>query len=114
MANGPLAGKAILVTGAASGIGRATAIMMAAEGARLVLGDFNRAGAEATAAEIGPKATAVHFDAADVASCRTLVDTAVRILGRLDVVANIAGVMQRGPFDAITPDEWDRTLAVNL
>ncbi len=114
MAIGRLAGKAILVTGAASGIGRATAIMMAAEGARLVLGDFNRAGVEATAAEIGDAATAVQYDAADGTSSRALVDAAVAILGRLDVVANIAGVMQRGPFEEITPDEWDRTLAVNL
>ncbi len=112
MANGRLAGKAILVTGAASGIGRATAIMMAAEGARLVLGDFNRAGVEATATAIG--ATAVQYDAADGASSRTLVDTAVGILGRLDAVANIAGTMQRGPFEEITPDEWDRVMAINL
>ena len=82
----PLAGKVALVTGAASGIGRATALRLALEGAVLALGDLNLAGAEATAAEIGPAATAIRYDAADGESCRALVDQAVGLLGRLDAV----------------------------
>jgi NAD(P)-dependent dehydrogenase (short-subunit alcohol dehydrogenase family) len=79
MPSGRLQGKAVLVTGAASGIGRMTALRMAAEGAELALGDRDLEGAQATADEIaaaGGKATAFQFEAADGASCRTLVDIA--------------------------------------
>jgi NAD(P)-dependent dehydrogenase (short-subunit alcohol dehydrogenase family) len=112
-----LRGKAVLVTGAASGIGRMTALRMAAEGAELALGDRDLEGAQATADEIataGGRATAFHFDAADGASCRRLVDQAVAALGKLDVLANIAGILQRGPFAEMTSETWDATFAVNI
>jgi len=117
MADGRLKGKAILVTGAASGIGQATALRLAREGADLALADRNLEGAQATADEIaakGGKATALRFEASDGASCRAMVDAAVKALGRLDVLANIAGVLQRGPFAEITEQTWDTTLAVNI
>jgi NAD(P)-dependent dehydrogenase (short-subunit alcohol dehydrogenase family) len=117
MPNGRLMGKAVLVTGAASGIGRMTALRMAAEGADLALGDRNLEGAQATADEIGRaggKATAFQFEAADGASCRALVDRAVAVLGRLDVLANIAGILQRGPFAEMTAETWDGVFAVNI
>ena len=117
MAEGRLKGKAILVTGAASGIGRATALRLGAEGALLALADRDLDGAQVTAAEIaaaGGKATAIRFEASDGASCRAMVDRAVAVLGRLDVVANIAGMLQRGPFAEITAEVWERTLAVNV
>lgn len=117
MADGRLKGKAILVTGAASGIGRATALRLGAEGAELALADRDLNGAEATAQEIvalGGKAAAIQFEAADGASCRRMVDQAVATLGRLNVVANIAGVLQRGQFAEITPETWDTTIAVNI
>jgi NAD(P)-dependent dehydrogenase (short-subunit alcohol dehydrogenase family) len=117
MTGGRLEGKAVLVTGAASGIGRMTALKMAAEGADLALGDRDLAGAQATADEIaaaGGKAWAFRFEAADGASCRALVDRAVAALGRLDVLANIAGILQRGPFAEMTEQTWDATFAVNV
>ncbi len=117
MPNGRLYGKAALVTGAASGIGRASALRMAAEGAELVLADLNLDGVRAVAEEveaIGGKATPMEFDAADGASCRHLVDRAVATMGRLDVVANIAGIMQRSTFEDITAETWERVIAVNL
>jgi NAD(P)-dependent dehydrogenase (short-subunit alcohol dehydrogenase family) len=117
MAEGRLAGKAALVTGAASGIGRATALRLAADGARVALADRNMEGTQATAAEIaatGGEALIFQFDAADGASCRGLVDRAAAELGRLDILANIAGVMQRGPFAEMTAETWDATLAVNI
>ena len=63
---------------------------------------------------MGGTACALTFDAADATSCRRLVDDAVAALGRLDIVANIAGILQRGPFEEIAPEEWDRVIAVNL
>jgi meso-butanediol dehydrogenase/(S,S)-butanediol dehydrogenase/diacetyl reductase len=117
MGNGRLTGKAILVTGAASGIGRATALRLAQEGGELVVADRNLEGAQATAAEIiaaGGKAVAMQFEASDAASCRQLVDRAAAELGRLDVVANIAGILQRSPFAEISAETWDSVIAINL
>ena len=117
MAERRLAGKAALVTGAASGIGRATALRLAADGALVALADRNMEGMQATAAEIaatGDKALIFQFDAANGASCRGLVDRAAAELSRLDILANIAGVMQRGPFAEMTAEIWDATLAVNI
>ncbi len=117
MGNGRLTGKAILVTGAASGIGRATALRLAQEGGALVVADRNLEGAEDTANEIvatGGKAVAMQFEASDPASCRQLVDRAAAELGRLDIVANIAGILQRSPFVEISTETWDSVIAINL
>jgi len=117
MGVGRLHGKAALVTGAASGIGRATALRLASDGAHVALADRNLEGAEEVAREIaaaGGRAQAFEFDAASGASCRALVDAAARALGRLDILANIAGVMQRGPFAEMSVETWDATLAVNI
>jgi meso-butanediol dehydrogenase / (S,S)-butanediol dehydrogenase / diacetyl reductase len=117
MAQGRLAGKVALVTGAASGIGRATALRLAADGAHVALADRDLDGAEQAAGQIqaaGGSALAFQFDAANGASCRNLVDRVVKVLGRLDILANIAGVMQRGPFAEMTAQTWDATLAVNI
>src|ERR1700761_1029045 len=117
MAEGRLKGKAALVTGGASGIGRATALRLAADGAHVALADRNLEGAEAVAREIaaaGGKALAFQFDAASGSSCRGMVDRVADALGRLDILANIAGVLQRGPFAEMTVETWDTTLAVNI
>jgi meso-butanediol dehydrogenase/(S,S)-butanediol dehydrogenase/diacetyl reductase len=117
MAQGRLSGKTALVTGAASGIGRATALRLAAEGAHVALADRNLEGAEEAATEIqqaGGDALVFQFDAASGASCRGLVDRVVATLGRLDILANIAGVMQRGPFAEMTAETWDTVIAVNI
>ena len=87
-------GKVALVTGAASGMGQATALRMGREGARVLCADVNGAGAEATAraiADAGGVALAVTADIGDPAQCRNLVDQAVTAWGGLDILCNIAG-----------------------
>lgn len=112
------ASKAALVTGAAAGIGRATAARLAAEGADLYLADINREGVEALAAELakehGVKAFAGSFDAADAGSCKQLVAAAAEALGRLDLVCNIAGIQKWDHFAQVTDETWNRLVAINL
>lgn len=109
------AGKKALVTGAASGIGRATAIRFAAEGATLTIGDRNLAGLEETAAMIaaasGSAPVVQAYDATDYASCRALVETAAQ--DGLDIVCNIAGLLKWGPSDTFAAEDFDLLMHVN-
>ncbi|GIX49235.1 MAG: short chain dehydrogenase [Candidatus Tectimicrobiota bacterium] len=115
---GCLAGKVVLVTGAASGIGRATALACAREGARVVVADTAAAGGEETVARIrqaGGEARFVRADVTRAAEVEALVAEAVAAYGRLDCAHNNAGI--EGPLapTAEYPEEaWDRVLAVNL
>lgn len=111
-------GKRVLVTGGASGIGRATAEQLGSEGASLVLADFDIDGARAVALAIadqnGVEAHAVQFDAANAESCRAMVDRSVAILGGLDVLCNIAGIMDWGSFLEFSEAAWERMLRIDL
>lgn len=107
-----LTGRRILVTGAASGMGREIARLFAAEGAALALLDRNAAGAAEVATELG--AAAHGCDVADRAEVDRAVSTASEALGGLDGVVNAAGVLDIVPFVDLAPDSWDRMLAVNL
>lgn len=109
-----LGGKIAIVTGAASGIGRAVAIKLAAEGAQVVIGDRNAAGVEETATVIGTAATAQALDVADEASAQSIVARAVELHGGLDIVCNIAGVLDFGRFADVDTARWDRVISVNL
>lgn len=106
-----LEGKKALITGAASGIGRATAIRFAAEGAQVTIGDVNEAGLRETAAlmVIPPRIQA--FDAADHASCRALVAAAA--VEGLDVLCNISGVLDWGSTISFPVEKFERLLAIN-
>ena len=112
-----LAGKAMLVTGAAGGIGRATARRLASEDASLVLADFNVEGLEIIADELaatGPRPDLIQYDAADVGSSRQLVNQAIAKLGRLDAVCNIGGIFLKAHSDKMSVEDWERILNVNL
>jgi meso-butanediol dehydrogenase/(S,S)-butanediol dehydrogenase/diacetyl reductase len=110
--------KAALITGAAAGIGRATAERLAAEGANIFLADINVAGAEQVAAALtqqyGVTALVGAFDAADPESCKRIVADAVAALGKLDVVCNVAGIQKWDHFAQITDATWHRMMAINL
>lgn len=110
--------KVVLITGAATGIGRATALRLASEGATLILADRNLEGAEkvcaAAAEQFGVRADAIAYDAADKGSARRMVDQAIALHGRLDSLINNAGIYRRDHFANQTGDEWALVFGVNL
>src|SRR5437773_809050 len=113
--------KIVLVTGAGAGIGRATALAMAAEGAVVAAADIDRAAAERTAADCNKgrvagnsrRAIAIEADCGDVASIDRMVAEAVAGLGRLDVIVNNAGVTCFADIMDLTEADWDRIHRVN-
>ena len=110
-------GKRALITGAASGMGRATAELFAAEGARLVLVDIDLLALEAVAETIGASGGAAVWTRCDVASSadvKRAIDVAVESYGGLDIVVNCAGIIRRASVVATTEAEWDRVMAVNV
>ncbi len=112
-----MTGRTAVVTGAASGIGRATAVLLAAEGASVVVADLDAAGAGATAAGIeaaGGRARAVNADVTDSEACRQLVDIATTEFGGLDVVVNSAGIIRRADVVGTSEQDWDAVMAVNV
>jgi meso-butanediol dehydrogenase/(S,S)-butanediol dehydrogenase/diacetyl reductase len=108
------AGRVVIVTGAASGIGRATATRFAAEGARLVLGDLEADALDAVCEELGPVAVGERVDVADEVDVRRLVQRAVDDHGRLDVLVNNAGISQLGRVTELSTELWHRVMAVDL
>lgn len=109
------AGKVALVTGAASGIGRAAAIRFAQEGARVFCADLNLAGAETVAAEIGGNAGAIQVDVADYASNQAMVGAVMQAAGRLDIAFLNAGYYGAAEgLDTVDEALFDRLIAINL
>ena len=115
-----LQGHVVVITGGASGIGRASANLFAAEGAAVVIGDLAEQDAEAAAAQItaaGGRAAGVAVDVTDEASLGALIDTAVTRFGRLDVMCNhVGGSNPRKDLDVVglDLDEFDRTMNLNV
>jgi len=112
------ANKVVLITGAATGIGHAAALLFAAEGGKLVIADVNETGAKRTVDMIkrdGGEALFVPTDVAKEADCRRMVERTIATFGRLDVAFNNAGVSHPSkPFSEETEESFDRTIAVNL
>ena len=110
---GRVGGKIAIVTGAASGIGRACARRLASEGATVVLADRKVADGEAAAAELGAPHVFRALDVTDPAAWASVVDETVRTLGRLDILVNGAGVGVLHDLELATLDEWRFVNAVN-
>jgi 3alpha(or 20beta)-hydroxysteroid dehydrogenase len=109
-----LAGKVAIVTGAARGMGAATARLFAAEGAQVVLADVLDSAGQAVAREIGDSAWFQHHDVSDDDSWTQLVSSAIERLGRVDVLINNAGILSMQRLLDTSKREFEKILAVNL
>jgi NAD(P)-dependent dehydrogenase (short-subunit alcohol dehydrogenase family) len=110
-------GKVALVTGAASGIGRATAIRLADEGARIAAADVQATALADVVAQIetlGSEALAVACDVSEPAAVRAAVEATIARFGALDVLCNIAGILRFDHTHELSLEDWNRVLAVNL
>lgn len=112
-----LNGKVAIVTGSAQGIGRAIALRLAAEGAKVAVADIDFAGAQRTAGEIkdaGGSAVGVKLDVTRLEDAVAAADAAERDLGPIDVLVNNAGWDVVEPFVASAPETWDKVIAINF
>lgn len=110
-------GKVVVITGASSGLGEATARHLSAQGAHVVLGARRVERIQSLADELtrgGAKAIAVATDVTSFDNVKQLVDTAVQTYGRIDVMINNAGLMPHSPLERVKVDDWNRTIDVNL
>lgn len=114
---GNLMGKRALITGGASGIGRATALLFAREGAAVSVVDLDEDKGQAVVREIadnGGQAIFVRCDVSQAADCRRAVQETVGRLGGLDILFNNAGIIRRANVVGTTEEEWDRVMTVNV
>jgi len=112
-----IAGKVVVITGASSGLGEATARRLSEEGATLVLGARRSDRLETLVGELtakGGKALAKTTDVTKVDEVKALVDAAVEAYGRVDVMINNAGLMPQSPLERLKIDDWDRMIDVNI
>lgn len=112
-----LEGKVALITGGGSGIGRATALLFAREGAAVAVVDLDESRAQAVAREIedeGGQAIAVRCDVSQAADCQRAIQETVTAFGGLDILFNNAGIIRRASVLEISEEEWDQAMAVNV
>jgi NAD(P)-dependent dehydrogenase (short-subunit alcohol dehydrogenase family) len=109
--------KVALITGAASGIGRATTLLFAREGAAVAAADIDQTGGESVVKQVvdsGGQAIFVPCDVSQAADCQRAVQQTVDAFGGLDILFNNAGTIRRADVLTITEQEWDRAMAVNV
>ena len=117
MSERSLAGKVALITGAASGIGRATALLFAREGASVVIADLNETAGQAVADEIvgnGGQAIFEQVDVTNASDCERVVQRALAKFRGLHILFNNAGVIRRASVLELTEEDWDRVIDVNV
>ena len=108
-------GRVALVTGAASGMGRATALLLGALGAKVALADVSGDAAAAVAAQIGERARSWPLDVSNPAEVKTVIATVAAHFGGIDIIVNCAGVSEPLPLDAEAyPQAWDRLIGVMM
>ena len=114
-------GKVVIVTGAASGLGRATALAFAAEGANVMALDVDNKGLEATeqqarglCVKTGSTISSQRCDVSNSDACQQAVATTASSLGGIDILVNNAAIIEMNPSSKVTPDMWNRTIGVNL
>ena len=106
--------KVAVITGGASGIGRAVALRFAQEGANVMIGDINLEGLDETARLAGTRIHSQRLDVTDADACGRFIDSTVATFGSLDILCNIAGVLEMMALADMTPDRWTRIMAVNV
>ena len=117
MSGTQLRGKTALITGSASGIGRATALLFAREGAAVSMVDLNEEAGQEVALEISNAGGRAIFEPADVtcaADCRRVVERAVREFGGIHILFNNAGIIRRASVVELSEADWDAVMAVNV
>src|SRR5512139_3579458 len=110
-------GRVAIVTGAASGIGRAIAVLFARRGVAVSIVDLDQGGGHAVEEAIrraGGRARAIAADVSCADDCRSVVEVTVEAFGRLDVLVNNAGIIRRATVLDTTEEEWDHVMAVNV
>lgn len=107
-------GRVIIVTGAASGIGKGIATRLAKDGARLVIADLDEAAAQTTAEELGSDALGVAVDVTDRTAVDAMTDAVMERYGRIDALVNNAGWDKAEPFLDSEVSTWERVIAINL
>ena len=106
-------GKVALITGGASGVGRASALLLAREGARVVISDIDVASGLALAEEIGPQALFIEHDAACEAQWTRVIETIGQRHGQLDILFNNAGILLKGDIENTSLSDWQRVQRIN-
>jgi NAD(P)-dependent dehydrogenase (short-subunit alcohol dehydrogenase family) len=111
---GRIEGKVAIVTGGGSGIGRATALLLAREGANVIVTDLDAGAGQAVVADLGPAGRFVPQDVAAEDGWPPVIETALEVFGGLDILVNNAGSALEGTVESATLEDWQRVFAVNV